>query len=632
MVDYLSVAKNIQHWLADLQISQKEIQAKIQDNLLTFPLQHPEKGTIKVVEELPGDTIFRCQDVAFEVVDNEGDELKLRVYDYGGIWDPIDKRVMGEHYSTSHFALLSALLYGQTLEEKYLQQALRAFEFHRFTSAHEYVYSEWMYHWDFQNYALIECFDILKDVLDEDTRYAWEQTLKKWKSNFKNKLSNWAAMRALAFYKRFKLFNSWIDYLLFQWHYSQCLKGEQPDGCFDDDKNLSRPIQYHIYGMALLHRLYLLNRKKVVGDKFLKGIEFFMPFIDPDGDFNYWGRGHGQIFGYGAGIYALTAAALMTGEKKYHTAAKKLFDYLLAFQCNGHFPLVLNIRPDQEQCAWYDYHHTTVYNAFLGVWLAFAHELQTAQKKTPQLKSPAAPKVASSNFAFISNDNFFVAVGKGLPHYSSEVGLSPCHIWVKNIGWLYSCPGGPTPETFGKKFGDENILKNFMAPILIAREKKIYTPAGCPAPLQSSTDDQIHCLLEYRIGTVKRVIQLLDDEIHIFDSLLFLADMHIKELRFFNFPVVTDKFEYKIQREKLMLSHSGSKMTVHCAVPDFELVWENLESIRTVKGLARVLAMRVKDIYVQNKDKFAIETRIVQHGVRPKSPVQPKLVTAESDQ
>ena len=63
--------------------------------------------------------------------------------------------------------------------------------------------------------------------------------------------------------------------------------------------------------------MYLLNGQDKIARKFLNGIEFFMPFVDPDGDFNYWGRGHGQIFGHGAAIYALLAAANLTGDVKY---------------------------------------------------------------------------------------------------------------------------------------------------------------------------------------------------------------------------------------------------------------------------------------------------------------------------
>jgi len=621
MVDYLHVAKRIHSWLAGLQITQKFVQATAPDNRLVFTCLHPEKDVLSIVEEFPRERIFHTSGVAFEVAEKKAAEATLRVYDFGGIWDPVDERVMGEHYSTSHFALLSAILYNQSRDPGYLEQAKQAFEFHLHTSPDEYAFSEWRYHWDFQNYALIECYARLREQIDSKTRDNWESYLKNWTTNQKNHLSNWAAMRALAFLQRYKLFGFPTDWLMSQYNLFLALKGEQADGCFDDEKNVSRPIQYHIYTAALLHRMFLLNGSKRLAKKFLRGVEFLMPFIDPDGDFNYWGRGHGQIFGYGATIYALSAAAQLTSDKKYEQAARKVFDYLMLFERDDHFPLVLNDHADEERMGWYDYHHTTVYNAFLAVWLAFAHELtkvKSASRLTDAIASSdrigkkpfdfAQGEVSNRpNFVFLSNQNFYIAIGKGMPRYSSEAGVSPCHIRVKNIGWLFSAPGGPTPNSFGKRFGDPNILKNLIAPIIIKNDGECITPMGMNNEIVSWSKNQIVCSADYQVCKVSRHVNLHEDRFEIHDEIVFSEDITCREFRLFNFPIVVDKFNFEAEENRIRLDFNDDSLTLVCEVAPRATELEALETLRTVKGLAQVMVMRLVDVEIKKGDAYSVK-------------------------
>jgi hypothetical protein len=607
MVNYLHVAERIHGWLTGLQISQKFVQAAAPDNRLVFTFQHPEKGSINVIEEFPRDRVFRVGGVAFETAEKKGAEATLRVYDFGGIWDPVDERVMGEHYSTSHFALLSAVLYNQSHDREYLEQAKQAFEFHLHTSPEEYAFSDWMYHWDFQNYALIECYARLKEQLDGETRKSWERYLRNWTTNQKNPLSNWAAMRALAYLQRYKMFDSSADWLMSQYNLFLALKGEQKDGCFDDEKNVSRPIQYHIYTAALLHRMFLLNGSQRLARKFLQGVEFFMPFIDPDGDFNYWGRGHGQIFGYGAAIYVLTAAAKLTSNKKYQQVARKVFDYLMRFECNDHFPLVLNDHADEERMGWYDYHHTTVYNAFLGVWLALAYELEKHDRKNFAIKKAEPVSIKHPNFAFLSNSNFYIAVGKGMPRYSSEAGASPCHIWVKNIGWLFSAPGGPTPDRFGKRTADPNILKNLIAPIIFTQDNKWITPVGMKNEILNWSKNKIVCSADYQVCQIGRHINLQKDRFEIHDEIAFTEDIACREFRLFNFPIVIDKFNFEAEGKRVRLDFNDGSLFLLCEVEPCAKKLEALETLRTVKGLAQVVAMRLVDVHIKKGEIYSVK-------------------------
>lgn len=56
---------------------------------------------------------------------------------------------------------------------------------------------------------------------------------------------------------------------------------------------------------ALLGEIFQLNRDDLVREKWLSAAEFIIPFIQPNGDFNYIGRGQKQSFGYTSCAYLL---------------------------------------------------------------------------------------------------------------------------------------------------------------------------------------------------------------------------------------------------------------------------------------------------------------------------------------
>ncbi|HEX9655240.1 MAG TPA: hypothetical protein VGA99_16170 [bacterium] len=607
MIEYQRIAQKIHDWLASLQVNQELLKAEVRDGNLHFTLEHPVKRDLKIAAPLPPDRLFQTQGLVIELVDKRAAEATLRVYDFGGIWDPVDERVMGEHYSASHFALLSAILYEQTGERQYLDHATKAFQFHQHTSPDEYALSQWMYHWDFQNYALIECYRRLEQHLEREMKESWAHCLQNWKTNQNNHLANWAAMRALAYLQRYRLFGSRFDWVMSKYNYFAALRGEQPDGGFDDEHNVSRPIQYHIYTVALLHRLYLLNPSPKLAQKFLRGVDFFLPFIDPDGDFNYWGRGHAQIFGFGTAIYALTAAAHLTGLVKYQEAAQRVFGYLITFLDHEHFTLVLNTHADRERMGWYDYHHTTVYNAFLGVWLALAYEL-TRQPRAEAIAIRPYRQKKSRNFVFLSNHNFFVAFGKGLPHYSSETGLSPCHLWIRDAGWVFSCPGGATASSFGQRFGDANVQKNLFAPIFVDNEDNLFSPVGCRDTIASHSESEAHISTDLGICTIDRRINLSDDALEVRDTIVFKRNDKLREVRFFNFPVLVDKFAYELNEGQLWLRCRDSRPGLICEVEENVIALEAVERIRTAKGVAEVVAARLVDREVKAGATYKVTT------------------------
>jgi len=635
MPTYLDTARDIHHWLSALQIKQKWIDADRLDGQLVFELIHPVKGKLKVKQPFPSEPVFRSQGIALEAGEPSGAKHRLRVYDFGGIYDPIDEHVPGEHYATTHFALLSALMFSATKETRYIEQAIAAMEFHLYTSPDEYKLSNWMYHWDFQNYAFAAAFDLLKSHLPEKVRNQWFIGLRAWQTNRRNKLTNWAAMRALAHWQRYKMAGPLTEMARYFWNMRLVSRARHADGCIDDHKNVSRPIQYHIYAAALLHRIYLLNKSRRALKWFLAGVDYLLPWIDPDGDFNYWGRGQGQIFGYGAAIYALEAAALTTGNRqKYQRAAESLFRFLLQYKTGEHFPLVLNARRDDEQYGWYDYHHTTVYNAFLGVWLAFAHnlsrEVETRRKAT--IGAPSSNSIDLSNrrandasnaharltyfkptrMVIIANDHFFCAIGEGLKTYLSEVGLTPCHLWVEGIGWIFSCPGGPTVDTFGKMRHPPGVHENFIAPLAIPVDGQILHPATGSGRLERVSHHEILVRWRNDYYEISRRLALAGRAFSIDDEIRFLRTADFSEFRFFNFPVIIDKFEIGFDDEALILSTANGARARIEMKHDFAVKsFRTNPKLKTAKGEAQIVRKSVLDFHATRGEIKHIALRIV---------------------
>jgi hypothetical protein len=634
MYTYLDIARDIHSWLGSLQIKQKWIDAHPLDGQLAYDLFHPVKGTIKVKQFLPPERIFRSKGVALEAGEPSGAKTRLRVYDFGGIYDPIDEHVPGEHYATTHFALLSALLFSATKDTRYIEPAIAAMEFHLYTSPDEYKLSNWMYHWDFQNYAFAATFDLLKSHLPEKVRNQWRIGLRAGQTNHRNKLTNWAAMRALAHLQRCKTVGPLTEMARYFWNMRTVSRARQADGCMDDHKNVSRPIQYHIYAAALLHRIYLLNKSRRALKWFLTGVDYLMPWIDPDGDFNYWGRGQEQIFGFGAAIYALEAAALVTGNRqKYQRAAESLFRFLLQYKTGEHFPLVLNSRRDDEQYGWYDYHHTTVYNAFLGVWLAFAHNLS----QETETRRQAAIGASSSSFdfsnreandagnaharltyfkptriVFIANDHFFCAIGEGLKSYLSEVGLTPCHLWMEGVGWLFSCPGGPTADTFGKRRHHPGVHENFVAPLAIPVDGQILHPATGAGRFERVSQQEIIVRWRNDYYEISRRFVLAGRAFSIDDEIRFLRTADFSEFRFFNFPVVTDKFEIGFDDEALILStENGARARIEMKHDFAVKSFRTNPKLKTAKGEAQIVRKSALDFHATRGESKRVVLRIL---------------------
>lgn len=596
MSTFLEIAADTHQWLQRLQITQRLAPAYIADGNFHFELQHPTRGKIVATSRVSNAPLFQCQGIALRVPSRYDRETPLEVYDAGGIFDPLDGRVQGEHYSTTHFALLSAILFNETHEERYLQHAQMAIDFHLRTSPDQYYFSDWYYHWDFQNYAFLLTYKLLRHSLPPDVAEEWRRGLLSWRTNHDNKLTNWAAMRAWAHFERAKLFSKWADWAACWWNLRHVRRARHTDGCFDDNAGRSRPIQYHVFTVAILHRLYQLMPLDFLRAWVLAGVDYLLPFIDPDGDYNYIGRGQEQIFGYAVAIYALEAALRLRPERKYQDGSDRLLSFLLRHRRDGHFPLVLNSRPDEERCGWYDYHHLTVYNAFLGVWLGLAHLLGDR----PAVTGASGKKryfffSKPTNAAVVSTTKYFVACTGGLPEYLSEASVTPQHLWWENLGWIYSCPGGPSPELFGKRWALHSE-RNFWAPLAKVHERWL-TPAGRKASLFTAEAQRLRMRLDYGLFVFDRRLEFGDEVLIFEDRFHFAGRDLVQELHFFNLPVAIDRFTFSFgSPEAVQLRCKQHIVDVRITACDFpDAGFEALDTVKTARGMARLLVKRLRD-------------------------------------
>jgi hypothetical protein len=131
---------------------------------------------------------------------------------------------------------------------------------------------------------------------------------------------------------------------------------------------------YHAFCGALLAELWMLEGWLWAGRAAAEAAAFLHPFVLPNGAALYVGRGQEQIFGYGALLYLLEAAAGMTGDERYGGLADRVFVRLTRFQRrDGSFPLVLGEgemvepwAPDASRPGWYTYNRYADYLPFLG--------------------------------------------------------------------------------------------------------------------------------------------------------------------------------------------------------------------------------------------------------------------------
>jgi len=147
--------------------------------------------------------------------------------------------------------------------------------------------------------------------------------------------------------------------------------------CFIHDRPKVRSLAYHAFCGALLADIWRARGAKWAGRAAARAAAAITPFIMPNGDALYLGRGQQQVFGYGALLHLLESAAQLTGREDFAAQAARVLDHLLAFRRpDGSFPLVLlegepqePWTPDAARPGWYSYNRYADYLPLLGCFL-----------------------------------------------------------------------------------------------------------------------------------------------------------------------------------------------------------------------------------------------------------------------
>jgi hypothetical protein len=290
------------------------------------------------------------------------------------------------------------------------------------------------------------------------------------------KVANWTLLRSTCRLLK----GGFLNVLRANFELMKVLLLFQKNGFIFDEKGYekgSKSFQYHCYSVSLLGEIFDKAKKEFIRKRFLQGVNYLIPFILPNGDTLYIGRGQEQIFGYGALIYALEYAHKITKTAIYKQKAKIVTSYLLKFQReDGSFPLVLRggeeeypgeiDTQDDRFLGWYRYNSYFDYLSFLGYYLIKTDQISIDLEVS---NTPQEQAQKDGNCLSYHDDEFLI--------YSNllytAVISRPGGYWANDMPLPYVCYKG---ESIFPCYGGEQRLQS------------IYTARGIPLPFGISKD------------------------------------------------------------------------------------------------------------------------------------------------
>jgi hypothetical protein len=232
---------------------------------------------------------------------------------------------------------------------------------------------------------------------------------------------------------------------------------------FISDRPGIRSFAYHAFCGALLFDLWAHLRSRWAGRAAAQAAQFLLPFVLPNGDTLYVGRGQQQIFGYGALIYLLEAAACVTGRDEFQAKAEGVLSYLLSYQRpDGSFPLVLREDEPAEPWSpeprpgWYGYNRYADYLPFLGCCLIEAAQAESVGAPSPGRSGgpgePVSP-VAHPAFSVWKHSRYTAVLA--LPRGASTNDLAFPYVCVDGVSLFpcYGADGEARPEALPLPYG-----------------------------------------------------------------------------------------------------------------------------------------------------------------------------------
>jgi hypothetical protein len=312
------------------------------------------------------------------------------------------------------------------------------------------------------------------------------------KYNVKNKTTNWTLLRCLCFMREKTFFKKLFGKLLsfFRLSFFQHKSG------FIQDSSRARSLQYHCFCAAILADLYQETGWKFYKKRFLRAVDFVLPLIFENGQSLYVGRGQEQIFGYGALVYSLQYAFVLTGDFSYLQKQEKVLGYLISFQRpDGSFPLVLRDGEgdppkkidvnDPNYLGWYQYNNYYDYLPFLAYYLQKTIALADVDSKG---KKERKDVFHDKNFIVRKNENYTAVLSCPGKDWSNDLPLPflfhrgktplPMYGGEQYNSRLYSEKNIPLPWAEGsiRRKSLQEILWNFLRKSLREKspEKKFF--------------------------------------------------------------------------------------------------------------------------------------------------------------
>lgn len=355
--------------------------------------------------------------------------------------DPVASRIVGSHYALSHYCAGLLLLSRKSGDEELALQADQYLNYIEETHA-EYL-KEYDYHHDFNNFAWALLLLIDKEdpgFLSAQQKSRMFQLLMNTPDS-RHDTVNWLPMRAMNNLVRYEHTSCDQHLQKARELLGRVAKAQNPDGMYDDMLPLGQSgnIQYHVYTTAVLQliRHFKLDEG---GGSLESALSFTAEVVDPEGDFNYFGRGANQIFGWGP--YFFNLAGINISPNRQEQSVQFFNDNLR--QCLNNNGLLLKNTQLNQNNYWWDYHYTTVYSSHLFFWLNLLDVIPIHRhgiRKVP----------TTSSLTVTSSEECFCAVFQGRTHYLVERGPQICNIWAKCHGSLFKGPLGPYFDDFGNK-------------------------------------------------------------------------------------------------------------------------------------------------------------------------------------
>lgn len=371
-------------------------------------------------------------------------------------------RVIGEHYSLSHYAAGLILLSRTTGNKTLLKPFGQILNFIEHTN-HKY-FQRPDYHYDFNNFSwsILLLLEIRTPGFLPTTFFSRISSLLLETPDSKNDTINWFPMRALNNFARYNLCG---DRKFYDRAVSLLLKvssAQSIDGMFDDllPIGLSGSIQYHVFTTAVLQLIKNFEFSDQGGDLH-SALNFILNIIDPEGDFNYFGRGTNQLFGWGPFLFILEGTVLPA------LTRNRCVDFFLENlnSCLKNNSLLLKNSTSNQYIFWWDYNYCSVYYAHLFFWLNLINVVPLHQTEINY-------QSRTKNVEILSSDKIFCSKFNGKSYYLCERGPQICNIWTKNSGSIFKGPFGPFYDNFGNNtISKISVLLNYFGPIVEYPEK-----------------------------------------------------------------------------------------------------------------------------------------------------------------